>query len=158
MPGITAAHQLRHLMHEDVFYPAHAPRTESPEYAAVHHRLTIVEDRPCFICDIRHSQLGDPSVNTHGVQEMETHHMTIEWALANAVDAEKLSTYLGHPVPDLGNWVDHDPENLLVLCDRHHRHVEVGIHELSYPIWLAQKFVRDDYVLTANSSNTGNQP
>jgi len=49
---------------------------------------------------------------------------------------------------DIPAWVDHGPVNLMVLCDRHHRHREVGIHELTYPIWVAQKFIADEYHLT----------
>lgn len=152
MSNLSRIHVVQHIMHEDVFYPPHAPRTESDEYKAIHHKLVVEDDAPCLICGIRNSQLGDPSINVHGVQEMETHHFWVEWALTGAVDVEKLRSALGLDIPDLASWVDHDPNNLMVLCDRHHRHKEAGIHEVSFPVWVAQKFVRDDYVLTRTTT------
>lgn len=139
----TKAHKVSEVLHQDVFYPAHPPRTESEAYKTIHHRLVVEEDRPCEVCGLRNSDLSNPSVNIHHVREIETHHMVVEWALANLVDKEKLEFLLGHSVEDVDSWVDHDAENLIVLCDRHHRHREVGIHELSYPIWVAQKVVKD---------------
>lgn len=146
---VRRIHEMRHLVHEDVFYPPHAPRTESEEYRAVHHQLVVVEDSPCFICGLRNSQLADPTLNTSGVKEMETHHRWVEWALAGAVDPDKLKNFFTDPIDDVAAFVDHHRDNLMVLCDRHHRHREVGIHELTYPIWVAQKFVREDYQLTS---------
>lgn len=147
-------HEVSEVLHEDVFYPAHAPRTESEEYRAVHHRLVVEEDSPCFICGIRNSQLDDPAINTEGVKEIETHHCVVEWSLANAVDAQKVAEYLGVTIDDINSWVDHDSENLMVLCDRHHRHREVGIHDTTYPIWLAQKFLKPHYELTPDPDSS----
>lgn len=146
---VTAPHLVRHLIHESVMYPAHAPRSESPEYATKHHQLVVEEDRPCFICGVRNSTLGSPEENPHGASEMETHHLYVEWSLINATDVAKLNTYF-HKQLDAAGWaaeLDHGDENLLVLCDIHHRHKEAGIHELTYPIWIAQKFIRDDWQL-----------
>lgn len=147
------AHLVRRALHEAVWYPAHAPRSESPEYAAKHHQLVVVEDQPCFICGVRNSTLTDPEQNPHGAKEMETHHRWVEWSLINATDPEKLAAQFG-PQEDWSSFLDHDEENLLVLCDVHHRHKEAGIHEMSYPIWVAQKFVKDDFQLTQDSSSS----
>lgn len=143
---LSKPHLVRHVIHENVMYPPHAPRTESPEYAAMHHQLVVVDDRPCAICGIRNSELDDPAKNVLGVKEMETHHLWVEWALINATDPEKLSEFFGEH-DEWHSFLDHDPANLLVLCDIHHRHHEAGIHELSFPIWVAQKFARSDYPL-----------
>lgn len=35
-------------------------------------------------------------------------------------------------------WIDHHPDNLMVLCDVHHRHAGVGIHAVTAPIWRVQ--------------------
>lgn len=154
MPGITAAHLLRHTLHEDIFYPEHPPREETEEYKKVHHHLIVELDAPCYICGIRNSELGDVSVNTHGVKQMETHHL-LEWALIDALSPSKVAHQFDLPPDRVQAFLDHGYGNLMVLCDRHHRHEEVGIHELSYPIWLAQKFLRDDYTLTIDHSKAG---
>lgn len=140
---VSKPHLTRHVIHENVMYPAHAPRTESPEYAAEHHRLVVEEDRPCFICGVKNSTLADPEQNPAGASALETHHLWVEWSLINATDPEKLDEFFGEQL-DAEGWsqfLDHDERNLLVLCDVHHRHKEAGIHELTYPIWVAQKFV-----------------
>lgn len=143
---IQRVHAVTRILHETAYYPAHPPRQETPGYQAVHHRLVVEEDRPCFICGIRHSQGG----------QMETHHWVLEWALAQAADPLRMRT----DVPDLPqdeegflDWVDHSQENLRVLCADHHRHALVGIHMITYPIWIAQKYVRDDFPLTGGEGN-----
>ena len=82
---------------------------------------------------------------------METHHHVIEWALANAIDPAKfnqrvLPGLLRRNPEKYGpmkkrmsqkqilDSVDHDEDNLWVLCDVHHRHVFVGIHAITFPI------------------------
>ena len=42
------------------------------------------------------------------------------------------------------DWVDHDEDNLWVLCDVHHRHVFVGIHAITFPIWGPQDLVNEE--------------
>lgn len=151
---VSKPHLARHVIHENVWYPAHAPRTESPEYEAIHKKLTIEEDLPCFICDVRNSTLGDPEKNPHGATQMETHHMWVEWSLINACDLDKLDAYFGKQLDQEGwsQFLDHDEQNLIVLCDTHHRHKEAGIHELTYPIWVAQKFLPNEYQLTEDNN------
>lgn len=144
---IVRAHLVRHTVHEDVFYPAHPPREETDEYRAIRHKLIVEEDKPCFICGIRNSQLADKKTNPYGVKEMEVHHLWVEWALTDAVDVKRLEAFFHEAISDVAAWVDHSPHQCLVLCDIHHRHKEAGIHELSFPIWVAQKFVRQDYSL-----------
>lgn len=153
---LVKPHLVRHVIHEAVMYPAHGPREETPEYAATHHQMVVVEDRPCFICGVRNSTLSSPAENPCGASAMETHHVYVEWALINAVDVEKLNAYFGKQL-DAAGWaaeLEHGEAYLLVLCDIHHRHKEAGIHELTYPIWIAQKFVRDDYALFPVSSSS----
>lgn len=38
-------------------------------------------------------------------------------------------------------WIDHDRDNLWVLCDVHHRHRWFGVHAISGPIWEAQRLL-----------------
>jgi hypothetical protein len=100
-PGATAQddslsqyHVVERMLDERAFYPPHDKRTESPAYAQVHHRMTVVDDKPCLVCGVRHSTLGDAASNPFGAVQMETHHHTIEWALANAIDADKFNQHV----------------------------------------------------------------
>ena len=151
---IKAIHENRRQLDERAFYPAHDVRKESAAYAEVHKQLCIDNDLPCLVCGVRHSTLKDPNENRYRAKAMETHHHVIEWALANAIDLERFNKSLrphlayrhkNEPIyqramtaKEIRDWVDHSPDNLWVLCDVHHRHKFLGIHEISYPIWGAQ--------------------
>jgi len=136
-------HLVARTLHERAWYPAHDPRTETPAYKAEHHHLCIELDTPCWICGIRNSTGG----------KMETHHWHLEYALMNASDPAKVAIdFTDVPLDDLQafrDWVDHSPENLLVLCDSHHRFQFTGVHAITFPIWTAQRYVKIDYDITA---------
>ena len=156
---MTAAHEVERALHEEVFYPEHMPRKESPEYAKVHELLAIKQDRPCLICGVRNSTLHVPEQNKHGAKQMETHHHIIEWALQNAIDLDKFNEHVWphlqarhpgkYPEPftqqQMLDFIDHSEDNLWVLCDVHHRHSLVGIHSITGPIWGAQNLIKDDF-------------
>ncbi len=146
---------------EIAFYPAHDKRRESPAYKKVHDKMVRDEDRPCLICGVRNSTLRDPKANTYGAKAIETHHHVIEWALANAISVEKFNKHMlphlrkRHPdsheysqdftQEQILDWVDHDEDNLWVLCDVHHRAKYLGIHEITFPIWGPMDLLRDDF-------------
>jgi hypothetical protein len=159
---LSKPHLVERMLKEQVFYPAHSPRTESTAYAVVHHCLTIEMDLPCIICGVKNSTLKDLTQNKVGAKDMETHHHVIEWALQNAIDLGKFNARIvgshrkyGDPKYDhdftqqeMLDWIDHDPDNLWVLCDVHHRHSLLGIHAVTYPIWGCQDLIREGYQLT----------
>jgi hypothetical protein len=150
MGGQVAAHVVSRTLTEAIAYPAHPPRTASPEYTRVHHHLTVVLDEPCWVCAVRRSTLGDPAVNTHGASQMETHHLNLEWALEGAADPAKvLADFPSMGAADdehLRAWLDSEG-NMLVLCDVHHRHGLYGVHMVTYPAWVAQRVLRDGWDL-----------
>ena len=92
--GTDNYHVVERMLDEQAFYPAHDKRTESPDYAAVHHQMTVVDDKHCIVCGVQHSTLADASANPFGAVQIETHHRTIEWALANAIDPAKFNAHI----------------------------------------------------------------
>lgn len=144
------AHQVTRRLMETIAYPEHDPRTASPEYHRVHHHLVVELDEPCWICGVRHSTLADPDLNPHGARQMETHHVELEWALANAADPAKLLAAFPEmgaaDEPHLREWLD-SQGNMLVICDVHHRHPQYGVHSITHPAWIAQKWLREDWDL-----------
>lgn len=161
--AVSQIHEDRRTLEEVAFYPAHDPRRETDEYKAIHKKLCVDQDLPCLICGVRNSTLNSGEKgNPFGAKQMETHHHLIEWALANAIDADKFNKILlpnlrhKHPEKEeyktefareqIFDWVDHSSDNLWVLCDIHHRHKFLGIHAITYPIWSPQNLLADDFV------------
>jgi hypothetical protein len=125
------SHVLARQLDERVAYPPHPPRKSSHTYLRTHHHLIYELDAPCWICGIRHSTGG----------ALETHHYRFEWASQFGLDLAKVEA----DFPDLtdrqklAEWVDSEG-NMLVLCAAHHRGKLTGIHEISYPAWLLQRY------------------
>lgn len=155
MDSLSKSHDVKRMLQEDVFYPPHSPRTESPAYEKAHRHLTEELDLPCIVCGVKNSTLNDPVQNWVNAKAIETHHHNIEWALQNSIDLAKFNLRIiarlkvTNPtkyVRDLTqqemlDWIDHDPDNLWVVCDVHHRHSLVGIHSVTFPVWNAQDLI-----------------
>ena len=113
------------------------------------------------MCGVSHLTLNDPVKNPSQSIQMENHHDIIEWALANVMDANHFNNALHpnlehrHPYnpiykremtnQEMKDRVDHSQDNLWVLCDVHHRHKFLGIHEISYPIWCPQDLLSPEF-------------
>jgi hypothetical protein len=142
---VTTPHKVTRTLTEIVMYPEHQARKESAEYRKVHEHLVNELDEPCWVCGVRASTLTDPVHNVHGSTQMETHHWHVEWALANAIDPARILA----DFPELGtaddqhlrSWLDSEG-NMLVLCDHCHRSGHYGIHAITYPAWVAQRYLR----------------
>ena len=144
MSDEVAAHAVTRTLKETIYYPEHAPRKSSAEYKKVHHHLIYELDEPCWVCGVRNSTLGDPTKNVRGSKQMETHHSAVEWAEANAVDPALVMTDFpamgAADEPHLREWLDSEG-NMLVLCDVCHRHGMAGVHMISYPAWVVQRYL-----------------
>lgn len=127
---------LKRTLDELVAYPPHPPRKASRVYTRTHKHLVYELDAPCWVCGVRHSTGG----------AMETHHYRFEWASQFGLDLSKVEA----DFPDLtdraklAEWVDSEG-NMLVLCATHHRAKYEGIHMITYPAWLLQRYQGDEF-------------
>lgn len=118
----------------DLYFPAHAPRRSDRHYRLFDHarRRLIGSGVGCWICGIR--------------DRLEAHHAQVEFAAAAGVDYAKLAA--DHPEYHLDSqeaflaWVESEG-NLMILCRQHHRG-PLGVHTLPHPVWVLQKFWKDD--------------
>ena len=78
---------------------------------------------------------------------METHHDFFEWASQFGLDLKKVEATFPALTDrkKLAEWVD-SPSNMLVLCEAHHRAKYEGIHEITYPAWLLQRYQGEEWV------------
>jgi hypothetical protein len=149
---ITEAHAQQHTITEVVLYGAHEKRTESALFRKNKRTLVRQLDLGCWICG--------------GREAREVHHLH-EWALWNSLDPEKVLDTLHvfdpygytHNIGDTPIETPDDIRNLLVLCGSHtvegvevpgghHRGVNLGVHDLTFPIWLALRAVKPGLNIT----------
>jgi len=134
--------------------PPHPPREETPIYARTHHRLVYTQDTPCAICGVRNSTLHDTSENPFRAQAIETHHYPIERSLLSACDPRKVHVIFPQ-VKDhasLEAFIDSE-ENMMVLCDIHHRHPHYGIHHILAQDFFIQPFLFGGYQVVAEAQD-----
>ena len=142
-------HQVKENLSYHVHYPPHPPREESAEYRRTHHQLCIAADMPCLICHRRHSE----GIST------ETHHFFVEWAAAGAIDwlefGRKAKHFhnlqTGKNIGTAFDWSEvaknptlfvDSPENMVVLCEEHHRSSPFGIHHSTSPNGFCRRMRR----------------
>jgi hypothetical protein len=138
--------------HYIVHYPDHPPRKDSEFYKKTHINLCIKQNTPCFICGKTHR---DGS-------QMESHHFFIEKAAESAVDWIKFGEYAqnfynpqsGTNIGKNFDWkeVSKNPDifvdsedNMIVLCEEHHRSNYMGIHHMPFPEWILQLAPKDGF-------------
>jgi hypothetical protein len=170
MTDVKNEHEYAHSLKEDVFYPDHAPRTESSTFR----RTKEIGHKAGLVCAIS------------GVSaDVEYHHLFCEEAFANAVNWHAMKAIaLGQitrlPVLDLEtdqptgetfpveqslawlvvqitrwrgfDWAAFDPakpetfvdgmENMLPVHKKFHRAPVHGIHAETFPLWVFQAFPR----------------
>ena len=120
-----------------VHYPDHEPREGDPHYADFNaYRRKTKDTAKCVIGAHREDF-------TECDGGLELHHAHIEFSLQNGVNLEWLEKdYPGVSDPDkVGAWVE-SADNLIWLCEKHHRGVG-GIHHASASDYEAEKYVKN---------------
>lgn len=152
MSDTTEIHDLKDTLTVEVETPGHEPRGAASELFLKSKRA-IFTNAPalgihppagrCFICNATEQELGTP---------LEAHHFGVEWSFANAsIDWDLIKI----DFPDF-NWKDFDPGTPmtfiddmtaqgLLLCKKHHTDKDEGIHNLPFPLWYAQRYLKDGW-------------
>jgi hypothetical protein len=132
----VAAHPVSRTLHETVYTPAHPQRGSStPEFQASKDALEK-ESPTCYICGRTAEESGAP---------LEGHHVHLEWSLANSADLAKIQAEYPNAT-DIAEWMD-SVDNLLLLCARCHRSPLYGVHMVTMPAWIAQRYQLDGWDL-----------
>lgn len=150
-------------------YPDHPPRKASSLYTRTHKLLIREQDTPCAVCGVRYSTLKDSTKNHDGAIQLETHHWLVEYAGMTEIDWDKLAaehpdlpnlvalakayhvhiaangTFTGQLDPAIVTRFVDSTENMLVLCDVHHRSMNRGIHMVTFPVWELMRYERGDW-------------
>jgi hypothetical protein len=154
MTADPGAHYLRQTLRQVIAYPAHGPRDTDPQQGVFEHarrHLIYNLKTGCWIggATIDQIRAGLPeSHRCHGATQLEAHHAVAEFAGLNEEDWQKVAK----DFPQAGIHSDEDFKRfanseggLTILCDIHHRDAGRGIHMVSYPAWLLDKYAKDDW-------------
>lgn len=151
---VPPAHYERRTLHEVVAYPPHAPRKSDPHYAIFEHakhHLVHVLGVGCWIGGATLTQIKAglaPEHRCYGAKQLEAHHAVAEFAGLNEIDWLKVAK----DFPHAGIHSDEDflrfaesEGGLMILCDLHHRGAGTGIHSVTYPAWLLDRYARAEW-------------
>ncbi len=140
----------------------HGERRDSPLFLANKRFLRDVCRLPCWVCGARQSKHNP----------LEVHHV-FEWALWSAIDPRRVTAileilefyedgYLAQAgarrsmleaaLARAGGIMrsPDDIRNLVVLCQDHHRIAGMGVHTISFPVWIALSAMKRGDRLTRN--------
>lgn len=153
-PQPAAPNLVTRTLHEVVKYPPHGPREDDVHYKIFEHakrHLVHVLGVGCWIGGATHTQIqaGLPAGRRcHGATQLEAHHAVAEYAGLSEMDWRKVA----RDFPQANIQSDEDflrfaesEGGLMIICDHHHRDPHHGIHSITYPAWLLDKYAKDDY-------------
>ena len=140
---LVNAHAVSRTLHETVYTPSHPKRgASSTEFQESKKALEEISDT-CWICGRTAEQSGSP---------LEGHHLSTELSLINSVDFAKVKEAFPH-AKDPETWLD-STDNLVLLCAKCHRSPMYGVHMVTMPAWIVQKYQRDGWDLVNGPNHT----
>lgn len=152
--AVPPAHFERRTLHEVVAYPPHAPREEDPHYRVFHHaqhRLIHELGVGCWIGGATLAQIHaglPPGHRCAGAKQLEAHHSIAEFSGLPETDWRKVAADFPqagiHSEEDWLNYAESEG-GLMILCDVHHRSANRGIHSVTYPAWLLDRYAKDEW-------------
>lgn len=174
--AVTDTHEEKETLAVDVLLPGHDARVTTALFTRSKKELIEREGGRCFICGATAEESGHPLEAHHHPIERSLANL-IDWervatqaragefgARAATFDWDgffkdaKTVTVPGETVlhPDEHYLVPADPYlfvddmtvNGLLLCKVHHTGKDAGIHDMPFPLWIAQKYAREGYQFT----------
>ena len=140
---LVNAHAVSRTLHETVYTPSHPQRgASSAEFQESKKALEAIS-ATCWICGKTAEQAGGP---------LEGHHLNTERSLINSADFAKVKESFPH-AKDLQTWLD-STDNLILLCAKCHRSPMYGVHMVTMPAWIVQKYQLDGWDLVNGPNHT----
>ena len=155
MNDVTQIHEQKDTLIVDINIPGHEARTTTKLFTESKKKLLGRDGARCWICNRTAEESGHP---------LEAHHWIIERSLANMIDWDLVKTdceagiwgkdaqafdWSKFDEKDPYSFVDDMIPNGKILCKEHHTAPDSGIHDLPYPLWLAQRYGKEGYQFTS---------
>lgn len=144
MAKVEQDHELSETLTVDVITPGHEPRKTTELFRKSKDELKASQHPPCcWICGRTEAELGAP---------LEAHHDGIERSFAEGeIDWERVKA--DFPNHDWSTFDAADPYTFvddmspngqgLLLCKEHHTGKDTGIHNIPFPLWRLQRYLKD---------------
>lgn len=144
-------HAVKETLVVAVNVPGHDERVTTSLFTRTKKALIDRDGEHCYVCNRTAEQSGQP---------LESHHHPIERSMANMIDWElfKKDALAGKfgphaqafdwsrfDVTDPMSFVDDQTVNGVLLCKAHHTGTNQGIHDMPYPLWIAQRYGKEGY-------------
>lgn len=145
--------ELKRTLREVVHYPEHEPRESDPHYKIFHkarHHLIYDLKVGCWIggATIDDLPVVDKTHRCFGATQLEAHHAIAEFAGLNEIDFQKVAKDFPqadiHSDEQFLNFAESEG-GLIILCSVHHRSSNRGIHSITYPAWLLDRYARPEW-------------
>lgn len=140
---LVNAHAVSRQLHETVYTPTHPKRGSSSSEFRETKAALIKESPNCYICGRTAEESGSP---------LELHHTAVEWSLANSADLTKIQEYYPQ-AKSIEQFLD-SVDNGTILCARCHRSPLRGVHMITFPAWVVQKYQLDNWDLVNGPNHT----
>jgi hypothetical protein len=157
----TPAHIDKSTLTVAFYDPEHAQRITTPLFTRTRDEV-LAKEPVCFMCGQPASVVGSLELHHNCVERMFAE--IIDWnlikdaALAGEVgwteDQRKLNkefdwdSFMNSVPFDPYVWVDNMHLNGIPICKPHHTGQNEGIHNVDYPRWLAQRYVKSGYKIS----------
>jgi len=82
----------------------------------------------------------------YGAKQLEAHHAVAEYAGLSEINWQKVAADFPQlHITSEEDWLKaaESEGGLLILCDRHHRAPRHGIHSITYPAFLLDRYAKD---------------
>ncbi len=173
--AVTDTHEEKETLAVDVLLPGHEARVTTPLFLRSKKALIEREGGRCFICNATAEESGHPlEAHHHPIErslanlinwelvanqakagEFGQRAVTFDWdgffrdaktVTAPGVPGKQAAQYRVPADPYL--FVDDMTVNGLLLCKQHHTGKDAGIHDMPFPLWIAQRYAIDGYQFT----------
>ena len=151
MSDVTQIHEQKETLVVDINIPGHDPRVTTLLFKSSKQLLINRVGGRCWVCNQTAEEAGHP---------LEAHHNPIERSLSNMIDWDLFRTdceagiwgvfakgfdWSKFDASEPYSFVDDMTVNGLLLCKAHHTGKDEGIHDMPYPLWVAQRYGKEGY-------------
>jgi hypothetical protein len=150
--SVLLPHLEKETLTVDVMIPGHEPRKTTALFERTRKLLIEREGGRCYISGLTAEEIGHP---------LEAHHHPVERCFATMIDWRRFEEdaragFWGARIQafdwdsfdgekDPYQFVDDMTVNGLLLGKPWHTGKDEGIHDLPFPVWLAQKYGKEGY-------------